>query len=117
MKFVSPLTASQVSGLQERRKSSLTHRQRQRAHAVLLSAKGYTLDQLQDILDTDRDSISGWLGLWHEQGLTCLSDAPKPGRPYKLDAAALQQIAEAAQRPQPNLRAVLLPQLKKGDWK
>jgi hypothetical protein len=36
-------------------------RNRQRAHAILLSQRGYSLNQIRDILQADRDSISVWI--------------------------------------------------------
>jgi transposase len=53
-----------------------TARQRQRAHAVLLSARGYKLDQLADILRADRDTISGWLDARQEQGMSPRLEEP-----------------------------------------
>ena len=113
MKFVQPLTGGQEAALQDVFKNGSSHRQRQRSQAVLLSAKGYTLDLLADILEADRDTISGWLDQWQQHGFDGLRDAPKPGRPSKLNAQARALIAQALKKPTPNLEAVLLPQLKK----
>ena len=112
MKHVS-LTSVQAQDLQAIRRRGATHRQRQRAHAILLSAKGYTLDQLADIFDCDRDTISRWLELWQQQGLEGLADAPKTGRPPKLDAVAHEILQQALDQPVPNLKGVVLPHLKK----
>jgi len=110
------VTLSQEEGaaLRQVHKSAPTHRERQRAHAVLLSAKGYRLDQLSDIFEADRDTISGWLDDWQEQGVAGLSDAPKPGRPGKLNPTAHSLIVQALQTPTPNLKPLLQERLKKG---
>lgn len=114
MKHISGLSQEQRTKLLQVRKSSQCHRERERAHAVLLSAKGYTLDQLADIFEADRDTISRWLDDWQARGLDGLPDAPKPGRPAKLDANAQQLIAATVAQPTPNLKAVLHTRLKKG---
>ena len=109
------LTSQQIAELQVLRRQGTTHRQRQRAHAVLLSAKGYSLDQLADIFDCDRDTISRWLESWQQQGLEGLVDAPKSGRPPKLDATAHAILEQVLSHPVPNLKGVVLPELKKRD--
>ena len=114
MKYVSTLSDEQRTALLRVRKCSGCHRERERAHAVLLSAKGYSLGQLADIFESDRDTISGWLDDWQAKGIEGLPDAPKPGRPSKLDDNARQLIERAAQVPTPNLKSVLHTQLKKG---
>ena len=113
MKRVQPLSSEQSAALQQLHQNGPTHRQRQRAHAVLLSARGYKLDQLADIFACDRDTVSQWLNLFHRQGIAALADAAKPGRPPKLDAAAQHLVRQAVQHPTPNLKATLLATLKK----
>lgn len=113
-KFVCALTEEDQSALEQMHLHGPTARQRQRAHAVLLSAKGYRLDQLADILRADRDTISGWLDQWQEQGLNGLADAPKPGRRRKIDGsleAVLRDIL--IENPSPNMKAVLQAEIKK----
>ncbi len=113
MKFVSSLTAADRAALEQLNHDGVTSRQRQRAHAVLLSANGYSLDQLADILRSDRDTVSSWLDGWQERGLEALSDAPKPGRRRKIDAALEQDLLDILAHPTPNLKAALQADLKK----
>jgi transposase len=70
-------------------------RQRQRAHAVLLSAKGYSLDDLADIFDADRDSIRSWLTHYETSGISGLSDDPKSGRPRLFSDDQAQIVIQA----------------------
>jgi transposase len=118
MKCISTLSDQERCALLQVRKISTCHRERERAHAVLLSAKGYSLDQLADIFEADRDTISrwldDWLDDWQAKGVDGLPDAPRPGRPSKLDDRARQLIEQAAQAPTPNLKSVLHTRLKKG---
>lgn len=114
MKHISSLSESDQTALEQMHLHGKTARQRQRAHAVLLSVSGYKLDQLADILRADRDTISGWLDAWQERGLDGLADAPKPGRRRKIDGsleAVLRDIL--IENPSPNMKALLQDEIKK----
>ena len=114
MKLVRALSQSETQALHQLHKNGSTHRQRQRAHALLLSAKGYTLEQLADIFDVDRDTLSQWIDVFHTQGVTALSDAPKSGRPRKLDASTRQMLVQTVrENPSPQAKSTLLQTLKK----
>jgi transposase len=62
-----------------------------RAHAVLLSARGYSLDQIADIYQQDRDRVSLWLDWWNECEYDGLADDPKSGRPATLADETLKK--------------------------
>ena len=59
----------------------------ERCHALLLSAKGYGIEQLRDIFDVRRDTISDWFNRWEAGGIAGLEDSPKPGRPRSFSAS------------------------------
>jgi transposase len=113
MKFVT-LNEAQTASLRELHKNGKSHRERQRAQAVLLNARGVTLDELAFIFECDRDTVSGWLDLWQAGGQPALADTPKSGRPVKLDAKAQALVLQAVESPTPNLKAVLMDKLKRG---
>ena len=113
MKFVPPLTAAHQQALEQLYRHGISHRERQRAQAVLLSARGYSLDQLADILSTDRDTISRWLTQWQEPGREGLADAPRSGRPRKIDAEVEAALRDILEQPSPNLKAVIAAELEK----
>jgi transposase len=96
MRFVTPLSPEQQQSLEQLHRAGCSHRVRQRAHAVLLSAQGYTLDEAADVLRVDRDAVSRWLGRWEQGGLAALDDAPKAGRPRKVDAALEVELVSVA---------------------
>jgi len=58
MRFIEELTVEETAHLKRLWKTGSTPRLRQRAHAILLSAKGYKIDTLADIFETGRDAIS-----------------------------------------------------------
>lgn len=114
MKQVSALTAVDRTALEQMHLNSPSARQRQRAHAVLLSDQGYKLDQMADILRSDRDTISGWLDQWQEHGLNGLADAPKSGRRRKIDGSLETILRDILiENPSPNMKAVLQAEIKK----
>ena len=86
-KFVKPLTTAQREQLQALMKSAAPQRTRMRAHAVLLSARRYSIDQIADIYQVDRDRVSQWLEWWEAEQLAGLDDEPRSGRPPKLSEA------------------------------
>jgi transposase len=113
MKFVSALLDAQRASLEQVYRHGSAHRLRQRAQAVLLSAKGFTLEQLAAMCEVHPETVSGWLNNWQEHGLDGLADAPKPGRRRKIDAALEADLIELLEHPTPDLKAVVQAHLKK----
>ena len=113
MKFVSALSRPDHQALTRLHQQGATHRQRQRAHAVLLSAKGCSLAQIAHLLDTTPATVSRWLGRWRSQGLPGLCDAAKTGRPRALDDGLVNDLLDILASPSPNLKAALQADLQK----
>jgi transposase len=80
-KFVAPLTDEERLRLKEIHKTDSNWRTRMRAQAILLSEKGFALNQLVTIFEIDRDSVSQWLDWWADNKFDGLADAPRSGRP------------------------------------
>ena len=80
-KFVKPLTTEQREQLNALMKSTAPQRTRMRAHAVLLSERRYSLEQIADIYQVDRDRVSQWLEWWEAEQVAGLDDDPRSGRP------------------------------------
>ena len=78
-KFVKPLSDPQRQALYQLMKTA-NEPVRRRAHAVLLSVRGYSVDQIADIYEVDRDTVPIWLNRWEEQGLEGLADQAGRGR-------------------------------------
>ena len=93
-KFVQDLTDEQKAELKAIMKSSAAHRKRMRAHAILLSARRYSVDQIAAIYEVDRDRVSQWLERWSEFQSDGLDDERRAGRPPKLTAAEQAQAVE-----------------------
>src|SRR5258708_6942180 len=84
-KFVSELTAGEVEKLKKMMKEEELPRQRMRAHIIILSNKKYSIDQIADIYDLDRDRVSNWIKGWEESRFDGLKDKPISGRPAILN--------------------------------
>src|SRR5262245_60906560 len=93
-KFVKPLTSEQRDQLQEIMKSPAPQRKRMRAHAILLSERRYSIDQIADIYQVDRDRVSQWLDWWEEFKFDGLDDDPRGGRPPKLNEQEQKRAIE-----------------------
>jgi transposase len=90
-KFVTPLTEEQREQLHVIMKSAASQRKRLRAHAVLLSEREYSIDQIADISQVARDRVSQWLDWWEEEQVEGLEDDPRSGRPPNLTEQAQKQ--------------------------
>lgn len=83
------LTSQQRQQLTQLYKTSPDHRERQRAHALLLSQRNYSIPDLADLFEVDRETICRWMDRWqHEVANTAeafsLLDQPRSGRPSLL---------------------------------
>jgi transposase len=58
---------------------------RRRAHAIVLSHKRYSINQISDILAVTRETVSLWFDAWEADGLEGLRDKARPGRPAIYD--------------------------------
>jgi transposase len=81
MKFAQPIPTEVRETLREMYINHPVFRCRQRAQAIMLSARGFTVPQLWAILDVRRDAISEWIDRWERKGLVGLYDLPRTGRP------------------------------------
>lgn len=65
-----------------------------RAHAILLSARGYSIAQIAHIYEQDRDRVSRWLDWWDEYQYDGLADDPRSGRPALLADEESKKVCE-----------------------
>jgi len=93
-KFVAELNEQQVDGLSALMDSDWNARTRRRAQAMLLSAKGYTIDEISAIVDCHRVTVSRWIDQWHGQGLDGLLENEGRGRKKSLTGEEERQVLE-----------------------
>jgi transposase len=75
-------------------------RARARAHSLLLSARGMTINAITTIYPVDRDTVATWIRKWEHEGPESLHDKPRSGRPPKLTPEE-QQLAIAYIKEEP----------------
>jgi len=84
VRYVHPLTDQQCDLLENTMTHDASHRARARAHSLLLSAQGMTINAITKIYQVDRDTVSTWIRKWEHDGPASLHDKPRSGRPPKL---------------------------------
>ena len=85
MKFVSSLSDTDLQVLNDVYMQGEKPALRRRAHAILLSNKGYTINQISDIFAVRRGAVSIWLKAWKTDGLNGLTAKAQTGRPAIYD--------------------------------
>lgn len=84
MKYVSPLTEDQMEKLENLIKNHSSFKVRRRAHSILLSARGFTINDIVKIYQVDRDSVSSWFDSWERSAFEGLLDKHRSGKPPNL---------------------------------
>ena len=84
MRYVHPLIDTQRDLLDNTMTHDVSPRARARAHSLILSAQGMTINAITKIYQVDRDTISTWIRKWEHDGPESLHDKPRSGRPPKL---------------------------------
>ena len=95
---VGPLSDEQRKTLEHLRRRAVG-RLSQRAHMVVLSARGYSPPQIADIFGVGEDTVRAWLHRFVRAGPAGLEDRPRPGRPPKDRLARHIVDAQASNAP------------------
>ena len=95
---VGALSAAQRRGLERLRRRAVG-RVSQRAHMVLLSGRGYTVQEIARVFDCGDDVVRQWLHRYRERGEVGLDDLPRAGRPPKDRLAPVIVDAQMSQPP------------------
>ena len=80
-RFIRKLTKTERQEVENLFRKGPNNRVRKRAHAVRLSAMGYTVTQIAEILGCNRQSVHNWFDLFEQKGPQGLCDKPRSGRP------------------------------------
>jgi len=92
-KFVSVLKSDQTNQLKHLMIADSSRRVRMRAHTILLSSQGTTVDEIAQIYQVHRNSVSSWIDKWESSGTEGLYDQPRSGSPPKLNEKE-QEVAK-----------------------
>ena len=61
-------------------KMSMKHETRQKAHCILLSNKGISINRLVELFDVHFNTICNWLDSWDNEGMLSLYHKREQGR-------------------------------------
>ena len=95
MKQIPPLTDAEELTLTEAYKNHPVFRVRQRAHALLLNRRGYSMARLRELFEVQHETVSRWLHRWESEGITGLMDEARSGCPPKLEAGDVNILMKA----------------------
>jgi transposase len=95
---IGPLSDEQRQTLERVRRRAVG-RVSQRAHMVLLSARGYPVEQIAAIFGVGEDVVRKWLHRYEREGPTGLDDRRRPGRPPRDRLARHVVDAQASNPP------------------
>ncbi|NME72753.1 helix-turn-helix domain-containing protein [Flammeovirga aprica] len=86
MRFITELSKAEKITLKEAQKKHPNARFRNRCLALLLSDSGKQIKEIANFLSISKKyTISRWFNDWENYGIAGLLDAPKSGRPSKLN--------------------------------
>ncbi len=107
MKFIKNLNPETEKLLERIYKQSRHDRVRKRAHTILLSFRGFTIEQLTAILAVSRRTIHYWFERWSEKKLVGLYDRTGKGRKPKFSLEQKEQVKEWVKAEPKNLKKVI----------
>jgi transposase len=87
--------------LEEALKNQGHARQRMRAHGLLLSHRGFKIDEIAQAYAVDREAVVRWFNRWERLGIVGLQDRVRSGRPEKLtpqERGRVQQLLQVHAR-------------------
>jgi len=94
-RFIRDLTKTERQEVEEMFRRGPNNRVRKRAQAIRLSAMGYTITQIVEILGCNRQSIHNWFDLFEAQCCQGLYDKSRSGRPVIATADYRGRLVEA----------------------
>ena len=94
-RFIRTLTKTERQEVEKLFHRGPNNRTRKRAQAIRLSAMGYTITQIVEILGCNRQSIHNWFDTFETQGCQGLYDRPRSGRPVTATLDYRQRLVEA----------------------
>jgi len=96
-KYVSELSAEDTEFIEKSMETSNSFRISRRCHVILLSSRRFSVSQIAEIHDIQRDTVSKYIDAWEKHGWEGLREAPRPGRPPGVkgrDMATVKKIIE-----------------------
>jgi transposase len=95
-RFITDVSQTEMNKLTRIWQTESNFRLRNRAHAILLSAEGRSINEISQICGVGRDAVSDWLSRWESNRCEALADAERSGRPPTLTEAEEAAIVATA---------------------
>ena len=108
--FIGNLNTEEKAVLEHEKKYGKSEAYRVRCHAILLSNKKYTIEQISDILGVSKSSIYNWFSAWRKQGIEGLKTKSGQGRKPVLcidNAKQVEGVKKATKRAFENGKNIL----------
>lgn len=115
MKFIKDLSPDTEKILERIYRQSQHQRVRQRAHSILLSFRGFRIEELMTIFSVSRRTLHYWFERWSEKKLVGLYDRTGRGRKSKLSPEQKEEIKEWVKAEPKNLNKII--NRVEEDWK
>ncbi len=93
-RFVSPVSDQEREILRYLKDHGETWRIRHRAHAILLSDSGKSVNEIAEIFETTRVTVCSWFARWEESGPQGLADGARSGAPPKLTKPEKKKVVK-----------------------
>jgi len=94
-RYVRSLSATEGAEIENLFRHGPNERTRKRANAIRLSALGYTVLAIAEVLGCNPQSIRNWINSFEASGVGGLYDKPRSGRPPKATADYRQRLLAA----------------------
>lgn len=94
-RFIRELTKNESHEIETMYRKGPNSRVRKRAQAIRLSAKGYTIPQIKEIIGCNQQSIHNWFNLFETDGFNGLYDKPRKGRPIVATTEYRSRLVKA----------------------
>src|SRR2546427_408371 len=106
MKWVAPISDTEIQTLTDMQRFHPSRRARMRAHGLLLSHQGFSLRRIAAVYQVSRYAVAEWLERWQSAGLVGLYDQPRSGRPPSLTPEEQHKVDQYLQEHPKDLKQV-----------
>lgn len=94
-RFVRTVSRKERAGIEDLFRRGPNARTKQRANAIRLSAIGYTIPQIAEVLGCHQQSVHNWIDAFESDGVAGLHDKPRSGRPPKATVDYRNRLVDA----------------------
>lgn len=108
MRFIQSLSEKDTKELTSLFRYNTSHSVRRRAHLILLSANGFSINEIARIYQIHRETVLNTFNRWEKDGINGLLDAPRDGRPPTLSKDEENKALEALKKDPRSIKKALV---------